>query len=368
MLMTCVITGLNLWLFIKNTRYNYSDETLLSAKATKTPELSMVVACMDRNDDIRRIVPSWLNALSKTNISAEIIIVDWSSKIPVQETLLENNIVDPRIFHVQVVGQSKWMLSIAYNIGFHFSKSSKWLLKLDCDTYMETNFFLVHNISKGSFLAGNYRMAETENDLHLNGVTMIPKKGFLEVGGYDERIQTYGFDDDNLYERLMDLGYERVDFKKGALKHLQHTDLKRIVNQPDSLDDLDVENYVNHAALSMLPKWTSTNPRSLFSWEKIDANHYLVSIDFIPPSLKQLVKKGDIDYIQIQYYIRKLKEKGVPKSILNNHGNLGYYKKLIQTYSKGPMIMIEVQHGIFFFFNFRIGKSFKIFGFCSCHR
>jgi hypothetical protein len=352
MLLTCGITGLNLWLFVKNSHFFHSErETLRSgvegAKATTT-DLSIVAACMDRNDDIRKVVPSWLNALRRTNISAEIIIVDWSSKVPVHETLLDNNIVDPRIFHVQVVGQSKWILSVAYNIGFQFSKSSKWLLKLDCDTYMEENFFLAHNITEKSFLAGNYRIADTENEFHLNGITFLPRKGFLQVGGYDERIQTYGFDDDNLYERLIDFGYERVDFKRGLLKHLQHSDLQRIANQPDAQSDLDVENYVNRAALSMLPKWTSTNPRSLFSLEKINPKHHLVSIDFIPPSLKQLIKKGDIDYVQIQYYTRKLKAKGVPSSMLSKHGDLSHYKKLFQTYSKGPMIMVEVQHGISF--------------------
>ena len=367
LLLTGGITGLNFWLFLKNMELRSAplssgeldSWTSDGESRDKSPELSIVAACMDRNEDLLKTVPSWLNALSRTNISAEIIIVDWSSKVPIQKTLLDNNVVDHRIFNYQVVGQSKWILSVAYNAGFQFSKSSKWVLKLDCDTFIERNFFLVHNINEESFLAGNYKTADTENEIHLNGVAMYPKKGFLEVGGYDERIQTYGFDDDNLYERLIDFGYKRFDFQKGTLKHLPHDDRKRIINQPDSLDNLDMENYLNHALIAMLPKWSNLNPGSSLSSEKINANHFLVSIDFIPSSLKELVKKGDIDYIQIQYCIRKLKEKGVSKSILNNHGDLNYYKKLLNTYSKGPMIMIEVQHGISIFSFLGLGNRLR---------
>ena len=354
------ITFLNLFIITKNMNMNHDKKVSASVESTPvesdrpetTVELSIVAACMDRNEDLIKTVDSWLGSLSRTKISAEIILVDWSSKESVQKTLKVNNIVDSRLIHVQVFGQSKWILSSAYNIGVNFASTSKNLLKLDCDTFMENNFFLVHQIANDSFYAGNFRMAETENDMHLNGVVMLPIQAFMNVGGYDERIQTYGFDDDNLYERLVDNGYKRKDFYKGYLKHLQHNDRQRSLNQPELQDDLDMENHLNHAALGMLPKWTRMNQKTIYSSRKINTNHHVVSIDTIPLSIRKIIKQGDIDYIRFQYCLRKLKQFGLPKSMLNNRGDLSNYKKLLKTYSKGPMIMIDVQHGTFYKLNF----------------
>jgi hypothetical protein len=84
------------------------------------------------------------------------------------------------------------------------------MLKLDCDTFLFEDFFSIHPQLDKSLYFGNYKLARNENERHLNGIIYTPLSTFREVNGYDERIQTYGWDDDNLYSRLQDLGFTRL--------------------------------------------------------------------------------------------------------------------------------------------------------------
>ena len=58
---------------------------------TEYSKISISTSCMDRNDMLIQTLPTWLLHPVK-----EIIIVDWSSKKPIVETLKENNVNYPR--------------------------------------------------------------------------------------------------------------------------------------------------------------------------------------------------------------------------------------------------------------------------------
>lgn len=133
----------------------------------------------------------------------------------------------PRIQIVRVEGQTQWMLGRAVNLGVRSASFSR-ILKLDADSQLTSSFLTQHPMPVGAFYSGNWRHARNENERHLNGVLYVSKADFFAVGGYDERFGTYGWDDDDLYERLEQLGLMHGSFLMDSLVHLAHPDSLRV--------------------------------------------------------------------------------------------------------------------------------------------
>ena len=66
--------------------------------------ISIVSCCMNRNENLRKALMTWL----QLDVD-EIVIVDWSSKEPVEETI--KDLMDHRVKIIRVEGESKWVLT-----------------------------------------------------------------------------------------------------------------------------------------------------------------------------------------------------------------------------------------------------------------
>lgn len=189
------------------------------------PGVSLVTSCMNRNDNLVKAIPSWLAC----HQISEVVIVDWSSDVPVIESLSESEISDPRIRVVRVDDQPRWILSYAFNIGFRAASFEK-ILKADADINLSPDFFERNHLSKDEFIAGDWRVAEKGQEF-INGFFYISREDLLSVNGFNEYITTYGWDDDDIYQRLVDSGLQRrcVDVK--TIFHLPHDDARRVREQ-----------------------------------------------------------------------------------------------------------------------------------------
>jgi hypothetical protein len=186
--------------------------------------ISIVCGCMDRQMMLEQALPSWL-ALPEIG---EIVIVDWSSPAPVRRMTLP--LRDPRIRVLRVEGQRRWIASKSHNLGVR-AASGDVVLRLDSDYVLEPSFLHKHPLSDGEFFSGNWRRARSDNERHLTGVLYVHRRHFMSVNGYNERIVTYGYEDDDLFERLEGAGLKRRDFDLDTVHHLPHDDLARTKHQ-----------------------------------------------------------------------------------------------------------------------------------------
>ena len=212
--------------------------------------MSIIAACMNRNELFVNALESWLAALDEVDIHAEIIVVDWSSNKTLERSIKKSRRIlrDKRLKLIRVEGQREWILSIAYNLAFSaVSKTSRDLIKFDCDTYISQDFFKEHIVKAGMLYAGNWRKAKDENGMHLNGIFLVSTHDFKAVGGFDERIQTYGYDDEDLYKRFLKKGLRRLDLHQNMIMHLEHEAINRMEYQPSTRYDIDVETSINQA-------------------------------------------------------------------------------------------------------------------------
>jgi len=195
--------------------------------AAGPPGISLVTCSMNRTDNLLRAIPSWI---SKDEIS-EIIVVDWSSSVPVSKELHDAGVSDPRLRVIRVENEARWILSYAFNIGFRLASYDK-VLKVDADIVLEPNFFKQNQLTDNQFIAGNWRCADAGQE-HINGFFYAHKKDLAAISGFNEFITTYGWDDDDLYERLSQTGLVRQDVDATTIHHLPHSDATRIGRESD---------------------------------------------------------------------------------------------------------------------------------------
>lgn len=236
----------------------YQDNLRLQSDATLEPGVSIVSACMNRNSNLVKCLPSWLE---QEEVS-EIIIVDWSSAKPVAEDLLDHGIDDQRITIFRVENKATWILSSAFNYGLSKSRYSH-TLKLDADIILEKGFFSAHSLTNTVFYAGNWRTAKSDIEKRVNGSFLAPTTHISAVGYYNEYIITYGWDDCDLYERLENL-LEKTDFNLAFISHIEQDDDSRLINQCNKLGlnpllfpswlNQDIETRVNQIVARLSPR------------------------------------------------------------------------------------------------------------------
>jgi hypothetical protein len=197
-------------------------EPLGPITAGGAPGITLVTCCMNRNDNLMRALPSWL-ALAEI---AEILIVDWSSERPVAEDLAMAGMTDSRIRVLRVEGEPRWVLSYAFNLGFR-AATFDTILKADADILLSDDFFARNRLAPGSLIAGNWRDAAPDQ-AHVNGFFLVERASLAKVGGFNEHITTYGWDDDDLYARLVIAGVRRLNVAPGTIHHLPHSDAERL--------------------------------------------------------------------------------------------------------------------------------------------
>ena len=197
------------------------------------PGVSLVTCCRNRSENLKTALSSWL----KLDDISEIIIVDWSSDIALKRELESFMKSDDRIKIVRVEEEENWILTYAYNAGFRCA-SHACILKTDADIVISPNFFHKNKLCKGQFLAGNWRTVP-EDQAHINGFFFAHKTDLAGVGGFNEFITTYGWDDDDLYGRLTAHGLKRSEIDSDAIYHIPHGDEARSeVFKKDETDDV----------------------------------------------------------------------------------------------------------------------------------
>ena len=227
------------------------------------PSWAILAACRDRLPFIRSALPTWL----AVDGVAEIVVVDWTSQVPLAEDPVIRSMaeMDPRVHIVRVEGETSWALSRAVNVALRMASAER-MIKLDCDSIVSSDFAIMHPLEDPrTYYAGDYRRARIEAELHLNGVVIASQAAFRGVGGYDERIQRYGWDDTDLHTRF---NKSEINFKPinlDLITHIPHGDDVRQSSNSDFGDlrlPLEPQTLANGELLSLLHPWNASSQAS----------------------------------------------------------------------------------------------------------
>ena len=262
-------------------------------------ETSIVAACMNRNTTIILALESWI----KAECVGEIILVDWSSEPPLVSNLPPKILSDSRLHVARVQEVNKWTLSWAVNFAASLA-TSKAILKLDCDTIISSDFISYHPFSRGVFYSGNTSDFD-ENSHHLNGILYTYSSDFWKVGGYDERIQSYGWEDDDLFNRLGSIGLRSKPINMARIHHLFHGDKMRSARSNEVLFSTQYNRFLSQYA----QPWNADSPHIEFERTSLSSQHTEARVVHSTPSLQSQLSQSAIDnalhkaaFLHIQWY------------------------------------------------------------------
>jgi hypothetical protein len=267
-----------------------SNTNLLNNNINKG--ISIVTACMNRNNNLLNVISSWLTCLHIN----EIIIIDWNSDIFVSKTLY--NIKDDRLKIYRVYNEKKWCLSRAFNLGFKLTSYDK-ICKLDCDDIIDKLYIEKHKLKSNTFYTGNWKHARNYNSLQINGKIIVYRHDLFKINGYNENITVYGWDDSDLYLRLQSiLNLTKLDICNDTISHIEHdlnTRIKHIDNNQCSFKNKEQFIHFNRIlSEDVLPKWNiqckTSDYKFINNTTLICTNKYNITINNINDNIVNKIK------------------------------------------------------------------------------
>ena len=164
----------------------------------------------------------------------EHLIVDWSSREPLRRGDLP---ADPRLRLLRVEGENRWNLCRAYNFAFERAAGDH-LLKLDADAWPTQRFDPATpwlRVDGADPSLGHGVCAFGSGPDGRKGQFLIERRLLAAVGGFNELLVGYGFDDKDLLARLlMRLGIQPAVIPEAWLAVIAHSDQERAERGPAS--------------------------------------------------------------------------------------------------------------------------------------
>jgi hypothetical protein len=227
--------------------------------------LSLVFSVMNRTNVLIQSIPSWL----KSKSFDELIIVDWSSTIPIyNDPIVKDIIKDDRIKIIRVENE-KSFISPSFPLNLGISKAlNENIIKLDID-YQLINLELFDFINtikpllKKSFFVTDSPFCKTT--ISIIGFILLNKYHFLYVNGYNENLKGWGFEDLDLYQRLESLIAKNIlTDLDDYIFHIPHDDSLRIANYVDKQTPIGDNERMNRSRAKAFP------PTKLSEYKTID--------------------------------------------------------------------------------------------------
>lgn len=262
---------------------------VLSGDSDSTAGVAIVAACKNRQETLAKVLPTWL-AVEGVQ---ELVIVDWGSDPPLKSVIQPEKY--PRLHLYRVNNEESWVLSRAYNLALNKTKRN-YVIRTDCDYALDPALLDAHSLNETEtgFYSGNWMLARDENEIHLNGAMVMKREVFWNVGGYDERIQTYGWDDEDLYTRLSASNVKKLNVSYDHVSHVSHGDGERAQK---GVKFAQVQIDLNQLLLEKLPQWSRNDMdgsgSSRYKVIRDDGNGYveLVAVH-VPKPLSERVDDG----------------------------------------------------------------------------
>lgn len=236
--------------------------------------ITIVTVCMNREEHLVRTAC----AVARWPHHQTHIIVDWSSEVPLLRSDLPS---DSRIRLVRVNDEKVWSPALAYNFGISLV-TTDYVMRMDADCWPEMYWEPLAEIDFDAAYVG-------KGGAGRFGQFLMPLDMFDRVGGFNERMVGWGFEDKDLCFRLkFQSGVRLIELCDKCIGVLEHSNGKRLSGQGvstmhQSLAALRASRLRNQLIASYCPHGYFS-PRSLYvqgpndSWSLQDHTRPVLSI------------------------------------------------------------------------------------------
>lgn len=181
--------------------------------------MTIVTAVMNRSEILRGTLTNWV----ALDFIDEIIVVDWSSEEPFVYG-------HDKVKVYRVEGEPQWSAGPAFNLAVSLTDSDV-VMKSDVDYVFDERIKKFLDLAPRTFCRGDYRLAKEPNDRYIQGLCIVRKEDFNAIGGYTEINEGYGWEDSDLYLRLVRDGCKETCLSvANGVYHKPHDHSLRTVN------------------------------------------------------------------------------------------------------------------------------------------
>lgn len=185
---------------------------------------------MNRLHHLQETLP--MNVLDcADNENVEFVILDYNSTDGL-DLWMKNNLhsLASKVVYYKTNEPKFYNRSHSRNMAFRLA-TGDILINLDADNYAGKGFFdnvkEVFEQNQSVFIA-----PQDESLSDTFGKIGMTKADFLAIKGYDEMIKGYGFEDNDIKNRLQNLGRKKLEYSQPEfLKAITHTEEERIKNE-----------------------------------------------------------------------------------------------------------------------------------------
>lgn len=171
--------------------------------------IAICTTCMGRTSDLKATLPA--NIASNADYrNLEFVVLDYGSKDDMYEFMM-SDLIRPfltmgRVRYLRTKRPNHFSMSHSRNIAFLNSKADI-VTNVDADNFTGRSFAVMLNklaatCQKKAFFSKGKR--------GLHGRIGMYKSEFQQIGGYDEDLRGYGFDDHSLMIRAMNSGFKMM--------------------------------------------------------------------------------------------------------------------------------------------------------------
>ena len=231
-------------------------------------KVSIVTVCMNRRAHL--LVSA--DHVARWPHHQEHLILDWSSDQPLIRAELP---ADSRIRLVRVNGERQWHLCRAYNLALRLARGD-WLLKLDADCWPEAM------PSPDQLAAAGPVAAFCSGPDGRAGQWLLERRFVDQVGGFNEVLLGYGFDDKDFRARVEAQGVVVRRLPASALGVIAHSASLRVsrsgeVSSPSAMQRASARSLkrataITNRLLAAGHPWSSQRLCSVYDADPIDAS------------------------------------------------------------------------------------------------
>jgi len=200
----------------------------IESQINNSKKIAFCITCMNRLDHLKQTLE--MNILENYQTEhVEFILLDYNSQDGLGEWVYSNmkNYIDEGILvYYRTVEPAYYQRSHSRNMAFRLA-NAEILCNLDADNFLGKGFasFMLQEFAthESIFYVTNYSPDGTF------GRICIRNEDFISIKGYNEALQGWGFEDNDIQNRLIEKGLKSMHFQNHEFYHyIKHSDLERI--------------------------------------------------------------------------------------------------------------------------------------------
>lgn len=266
-----------LLVFCRSSKGDFFIFAAQNAWGDEMTDTTIITVIRNRNHVLEQVLPTW----TKHDVT-QILVFDMRDKSCERAYDVVAGLGDPRVVVYETEYEYMYSPSLALNALLRLV-STENVLRLDADIQLRDNFFELHRLDDDSRMFGRTPDEGTTGSFYCK--TKLP----FSVGGFNENIISYGWEDIDVFDKLQWWrGIHLQPFDMSGVYHTPHTDKGRIyslVKDVDSMTDegakriLDAYIQLNHV-IKNNSNWNETSRMTQWKHTRIDDNLYRTERDY----------------------------------------------------------------------------------------